>query len=108
MKHKTLKILLTISCIILIMVACISEQIIFEDKNELLQTTTDQNVKVLNDAEITAAQTDLYALLAKQVQCKDSVFSLTISREEARTLNIPDSIYDKFENVIILMNNTKK
>lgn len=33
---------------------------------------------------------------------------LAISREEANILNTPDSIYDKFENVIKLMHSTKK
>lgn len=108
MKHKTLKVLIIIPCITLIMKSCVVEQIAFENNQGSLHPPTDQSIKALNDTEITAAQTDLYALLAKQVQCKDSIFLLAISKEEANILNIPDSIYDKFENVIKLMNSTKR
>lgn len=108
MKHKTLKVLIIIPCITLIMKSCVAEQIAFENNQGSLHSPTNQSIKALNDTEITAAQTDLYALLAKQVQYKNSIFLLAISREEANILNIPDSIYDKFENVIKLMNSTKR
>mgnify|MGYP007100654989 CR=1 FL=1 len=108
MKHKNLKVLFIGACISITIGACVAEQITLEDNQNLLQDPKTRGIQNLDDAELIAVQTDLYALLAKQVQCIDSVYSLAISREVAKILNIPDSIYDKFEHVIIQLNNTKK
>lgn len=78
MKHKTLKVLIIIPCITLIMKSCVVEQIAFENNQGSLHPPTDQR----NDTEITAAQTDLYTLLAKQVQCKDSIFYLPFQEKK--------------------------
>lgn len=108
MKNKSLNSFLFASCTTIIMGACVAEQIPLENNQESIQGPQVETFNNPDDATLIAAQTDLYALLAKQVQNKDSVYSLAISREVARILNIPDSIYDKFEHAIILMNETKK
>lgn len=108
MKHKKVSILFSIIGILFIMGACVAEQITLEDNPTLSGKSQTRGVQNIDDNAIIAAQTDLYALLAKQVQYKDSVFSLAISQEEATILNIPDSIYNKFQEVIQLLNSTKK
>lgn len=108
MKNKTVNSFLFASCTTIIMGACVAEQIPLENDQRTVQGPQVEYLKNPDDATLIAAQTDLYALLAKQVQYKDSVYSLAITREDARILNIPDSIYDKFEHAIISMNEKRK
>lgn len=108
MKNKTVSTFLLASCTTIIMGACVAEQIPLESNQGSIQGPEVESLKNPDDATLIAAQTDLYALLAKQVQYKDSVYSLALTREDARILNIPDSIYDKFEHAIILMNEKRE
>lgn len=78
----------------------ISDQVGANDTTRAISS----EVNISSDEAIYKAQSDFENMLMDQVVYRDSVYILNMSRDEARDLTIPDSLYNVYTNLVEKLN----
>lgn len=87
--------------------SCKDETIVDEGLNssEGMTRSSMGSIDILSDEYRNMIQSDVENMLVDQIFYKDSTYILNLTRDEAAELNISDSIYSVYEELIQELNN---
>ena len=106
MKIET-KLKLFPSFLLLMLFSCKDVDIVEEQPVAEIPTTTIRNVNTISDESKHQAQSDFGNMLMDQVIYRDSMYILNLNAEEAADLNIPDSLYNVYVELVENLNESK-
>ncbi|TYK32818.1 hypothetical protein [Bacteroides pyogenes] len=103
------KFFLSVLLIPFIFVSCKDQEIIERVPENPLKGTrvSGINVEELSDEQKYELQSSPEGILMNQIVCEDFRFFLNMSREEARDLNIPDSLYQAYLEIVENLNSIR-
>lgn len=104
MKKNTVFMLTTI--LLAAITSCRDSEIISEQRNgnDATTRTVSDEMNISSDEAIYKAQSNFENMLMDQIIYRDSVYILNMSRDEARELTIPDSLYVVYTNLVEKLN----